>query len=334
MPDTTPQDAEAAASTPKTLGEFLASQKVESTGDAVARLLGYLASRGGSAFASECERAGHSEEAMVSALTDHPTDKRVKARARAEVIHGSPVLWLTTPGWNAVGQTSKKETRPTTQTLAHADAPRRLAAWLDPIAKTLTGHVSCTLTADPAAVTDVSETAKALAWASIQNPGTMDNTGGAGLLTSGFRPDALLIERWWNPNAHAGAYSLEHPLDQEIVAEITTAIEIEDTTKNAVALKAKVARLDAAISLGAIDHVLWVVRSHHVARALVPFGIGRELRPRPGHYVAAGWQVGIAGGEMVTAPKGPLWWPVRLTTAEDGAQQQPPPPRTPFGVAG
>lgn len=333
MPDTHDHDDVVAAATPPptTLGEFLAAQQTEGTGDAVARLLAYLASRGGSAFDSEVRRAGHGDAAMLAALSDSPDDKRVKARARAEVIHGSPVLWLTTPGWRSVGHPSKRETRPTTQTLAHADAPRRLAAWLDPILKTLTSHATCTLTTDPDAISEVSETGKALAWAGIQNPATMDNTGGAGLLTSGFRPDALLIERWWNPLVHAQAYGLEHAQHEEHVAEVKTAIEIEDTTKTGLALRAKITRLDAAISFDAIDHVLWVVRSRQVARALVPFGIGRSASPRPGHYVAAGWQVGIPGGEMVTAPEGPVWWPLRLASAE---AQSPPPTATAFGVGG
>lgn len=296
--------------TPTTLGEFLAQQAPDDVGTALQRLLVWLASAGGHAFVTEAKRAGHGETVMLAGLGDDPEDRRIKARLKAAELSGDQVIWLTTPGWKAAGHPSKREVRPTTQTFAHADAPRTLRTWVAGATKVLGGAASVEVLTDPTDITTISEAAKARAWARVR--GMADSEGGIGALTSGLRPDALVVERWWNASAYLAAYNLSVAADPEEYAEVVWAVEIEDTTKSVGALKEKILRLDAAVDVGVVRGTIWVTRTAETARALAAFGIGRDQQPRPGHYVLRGWQLGLPGD--FTPPAGPAWWPLRLTT--------------------
>lgn len=323
MPDNTDPTVPADDTTPpRTLGEYLAARPPSDEQSAVQRLLAYLAGRGGHAFVSEAKRAGHGETAMLTALAEDPDDRRIKPRLAADLVSGEQVIWLTTPGWKACGHPSKREVRPTTQTLAHADAPRLLRQWLTPLTEVLDGHATIEVVTDPAAVAEISEAAKARAWARLRVEADAD--GAIGSLTSGMRPDALLIERWWNPQTYASAYG-KNPdaLDPEEAAEVIWAIEVEDSTKSSASLREKTLRHDAAARLGVVRGTIWITRSAATARALAAFGIGRNDMPREGHLAVRSWEIGLPGGEMVQQG-GPRWWALTL------AQRHT--PRTPFGT--
>ena len=310
----------ASADQPSTLGELLASRPVKNEASARQNLLTFLASQGGSAFAVEAKRGGHSEATMLAALAEDAHDRRKKPVIDADLIGGHEVIWLTTPGWKAAGHPSKREVRPTTETLAHADAPRLLRSWLARQISPLADHASIEVVSDPKAISDISEAAKARAWARLRT--AADSDGGIGSLTSGIRPDALIIERWWHLPTFASAYGLENPSAEE-AAEVTWAIEIEDTTKGLAALREKIARHDAAAEVGVLRGTIWITRTAATARALAAFGIGATSgHPRAHHLAVRAYEVEIPGGEMVQ-PAGQRWWPLRLT-----AQR----PRTAFGV--
>jgi hypothetical protein len=138
-----------------------------------------------------------------------------------------------------------------------------------------------------------------------------DSDGGVGILTGGLRPDALIVERWWLPEAWAGAYG--RPADEmtaDDLAEQVWALEVETSTKSATLLRDKVARLDAAREVRSIAGTIWVVRTVKVARVLAAFQIGTETQARPGHFVLPATNVGLPGDLL--AQNGPKWWPQRL----------------------
>jgi hypothetical protein len=318
MPETNTVGAQSTDTTPKTVAEFLAQQpETQATGAAPQRLLEHLASTGGSAFLAELVRVGHAETTIIAAATEDPSDKRRKARVKVERIGQAQdiVVWLTTPGWAAVGHPTQRERRPTTQTLAHADAPRVFRTWLAQYVSQLGGAASVQVVTDPAAITSLSEGAKARAWARIQARTTGDADGGVGILTGGLRPDALIVERWWVLEAWASAYkrSTDH-MNADDLAEQVWALEIETSTKSATLLRDKVARLDAAQEVGSIAGTIWVVRTASVSRALQAFQVGTETRPRPGHFVLPATTVGLPGDLL--AQNGPKWWPFQFPVNE------------------
>lgn len=315
MPETNTVGAQSTNNNPQTVAEMLAQRpETKTTGAAPQRLLEHLAAVGGSAFLAELSRVGHAEQTVIAAATEDARDKRRKARVQAEHVGGEIVVWLTTPGWAAAGHPTQRERRPTTQSLAHADAPRVLRTWVAERVAQLGGAASVEIVTDPAALTSLSEGAKARAWARIQARTMTDSDGGVGILTGGLRPDALVVERWWNAQTWASAYQRNAgDMTADGLAEQVWAVEVENSTKSATLLRDKVARLDAAQEVRSIAGTIWVIRTAGVARALAAFQVGTEKQPRPGHFVVPATTIGLPGDLL--AQTGPQWWPLRLSVS-------------------
>ena len=305
---------------PTTLREWIAAQPVDEARvkDTGLRLLQFLADRGGFALAHECRRAGYGDAAILPLLAE-PKDKRQRPKAAAGLVEGEEVVWLLPGGWKAIGAPVKKqvESLPTGEHVKHASAPREFRKWLVDRASVLgEDELSIDVLLSSHTINSLSESAKALAWSRIQG-GAGDASGGVGALTSGFRPDAVVCERWWNPALYAQAYGKTDPPAHlvEEAAEVLWALEIEDSVKSQEPLRAKIERLDAARTLGVIHGTIWVTRTTAVARALAQFGIGRDSgAQREGHVAVRSWQVGLGstpGGPLV--PGSPSrWWPLLL----------------------
>lgn len=274
-------------------------------GGAVATVVQRLTQSEGAAPLAALKAEGYPDQAIAAAAQADPKDRRLKPRIRVGIVSGEPVAWLTTTGWQSAGHPSRRERRPSHESMAHAAAPAALGRWLTATLKPWP-YLRVDVVGGPA-LREWSDQVKALAWAQIQAR-TSGDTSNVGSLTGGMYPDALLVERWPDPETYTSAWGAD-PQTPDDVAEQTLGLEIEDTRKSAGLLRSKVDRWDGAISLGAAYGVVWIVRSADVRANLVALGVG-DLRRRPRQFLVAGSTCGL-GGELL-APHGPEWWPARL----------------------
>ncbi len=275
----------------------------DTAGGTVGQVVARLASGDGSATVAALRSEGFPEPALVAAVTTGK-DGRFKARARLGVIAGEPMIWLTATGWQSAGRASGKERHPTTESAGHAAAPGQINTWLRKVVEPWAGLDVRAVTGEPCRV--FSNQVKALAWARIQGAG--DGTGGAGSLTGGLVPDALIVERFPDAATYEGAWGYA-PATQDDIAEQTLALEIEDTRKASEPLRWKVERWEAAIELHAVVRVVWVVRTASIRDRLFALGVGTKRRPN--QLLVAGGRIGLPGSELVAA-SGQDWWPVRI----------------------
>ncbi len=248
-------------------------------------------------------------KATIATLCDEELhrDKRRKVRARLGEIDGEPVCWLTATGHQAAGKTRGNEVRPTSDSLAHALAPSRLAKWLVPFGPELAKDgVELSVVWGPSCRA-FSERVISLSWARLKT--LADPSGGIGLLTGGLIPDALLIER--RPIDQAGADNYQKcwgfaPSNVDELAETVVAIEVQNATRQASdPLRSKVDAWSTAIEkLNVASVVLWIVEPA-ASRVLISLGVGDQSR-RPGQILVSSGAVGL-GGETFQVP-GPSWW--------------------------
>src|SRR5690606_41819447 len=68
----------------------------------------------------------------VASIVDPEASRctRRQLLARLGIVGAVPTVWLTATGWQATGRSSGREVVPTADTITHAMAPARLAAWL------------------------------------------------------------------------------------------------------------------------------------------------------------------------------------------------------------
>jgi len=281
---------------------------------AAAAVLRLLAEADGAMPLDALLRAGARRE-VVAALVDPDasTDKRRKQRARLGIVGDVPTVWLTATGWQATGRSSGREVVPTADTITHAMAPARLAAWL--ATRNLAAYgVSVRATWGPSC-RRWSEEVSARAWARLRT--AADGSGTVGALTGGLIPDALLVEGWSGPQAAAfyqQAWGVA-PESQDDLTEVVVAVEVEDSRKAADPLRSKVDRWDAALGdLAAARAVLWVVRTREVADRLRGLGVDDPQR-RPWQVLVPGPAVGLGGEDI--GPVQRTWWP-QLVPAQQG----------------
>ncbi len=275
-----------------------------STGGTVGLVVARLARGDGSATVATLRSEGFPESALVAAVTSKdPKDGRYKARAKLGIVAGEPMIWLTATGWQSAGRASGKERPPTAESASHAAAPGQINAWLKRVTEGLPVDVSA-VTGEPCRV--FSDQVKALAWARIQGVG--DTTGGAGSLTGGLVPDALIVERFANSETFVSAWGYD-PATHDDIAEQTLALEVEDTRKASEPLRWKVERWEAATELKAVIKVVWVVRTATVRDRLFALGVGTTRRPE--QLLVPGARIGLPGSELL-ADSGSHWWPVRV----------------------
>jgi hypothetical protein len=322
----TPTVVAQADDTPPTLDAFfntLRAQAADANGTGAGALqivCEWLAERDGHAFLADLRRAGlGDDQTLLGGLQRDPGDGRHRARLAAGDVAGSPALWLTGAGWKAVGQTRRGEKRPTTQTLTHARAPQELQIWLNTLLRPWHPRMTVTVEQRATEIRDFSDGCSAAAWGMLRV--RADSNGQIGLLTGGLRPDALLVERFTvdeGPEVPLGGeamYRSAHNLpegsdiDRDAMIETTLALEVESSRKSQARLRDKLARLDAAIDLGRIAGVVWLVRTATVYRQLREFGCGATGR-RPGHYLVTTSDIGLGGDLIPPNPKVTNWWPL------------------------
>lgn len=253
-------------------------------------------------------RYGVSRQTIAALVDDElHKDRRRKVRARIGDVDREPVIWLTASGHQASGKTRGNEIRPTSDSLAHALAPSRLANWLKPIAPTLAADgVELSVAWGPSCRA-FSERIISISWARLKT--VADPSGNIGLLTGGLIPDALLIER--RPIDENGERHFQQswdvpPRNIDELAETTIAVEYQTATRQAGdPLLSKVNSWSAAIeTLGAAHRVIWVVEPA-ACKVLVSLGVGNELR-RPGQILVPASAIGM-DIEAFETP-GPRWW--------------------------
>jgi hypothetical protein len=268
-----------------------------------------LANAGGALPINDLTKRYGVSTQTIAALCDEEQhkDKRRKVRARLGEVDGEPVVWLTASGHQAAGKSRGFEVRPTSDSLAHALGPSRLAKWLEPTTPTLAPHgIELSVTWGPACQA-FSRRTEALAWARLKTQA--DQNGDVGVLTGGLIPDALLIER--RPVNDLGARMFEtawgtSPSDRDEVAETVIAIEVQNATRQASdPLRSKVDAWSAAVeNLKVASKVLWIVEPA-ACKVLVSLGVGDSSR-RPGQILVSSGAVGL-GGENFEVP-GLKWW--------------------------
>jgi hypothetical protein len=321
MPETPTVGAQTDSDTPATLDAYYTARRAKAAetrapGGGVQAVCEWLAERGGHAFLADARLGGHSDDHILAGLKHDPDDGRHRPRLAGDDVAGSPSVWLTGAGWKAVGQPRRGEVKPSTQTLTHSRAPAHLQAWLTSLLGHWAGRMSITVEQSASEIKDFSEACKAAAWGNLK--GREDPDGQVGLLTGGLRPDALIVERfpdelmyrWAKKIPDKDAYGSATMVDRDILAETTLALEVEITSKSTKRLEDKVRRLDAALALGRVAGVVWLVRTAAVQRQLRDFGCGESGR-RPLHYVVTAGEIGITGGDFMAPSQGyARWWPL------------------------
>ena len=271
------------------------------------------------ALAVDANRAGFDDSLLISCC-EKPSDARRGARIGSDTVDGAEVIFVTAPGAKDMGASVKaqRDYLPSGQSISHALAPRKLAEWLSKRVSVLgDGFVSVRMETDPTRIAAVCGAAtQDAAWSHLKTgtaTGQMPGTGS--LANSGFKPDGLIIERWWNAEAFAQVHSIDDTtrIDTEDIIERIYALEIEDSRKSQDALRDKIQRLDAAEALGIIRGTIWITRSQLLARTLAGFHIGAAAgAPRPhGHLAVRGHQCGLSTSDgALIQPAGPQWWPL------------------------
>ena len=248
----------------------------------------------------------------IAALCDEEqhTDKRRKVRARLGEVEGEAICWLTASGHQSSGKSRGVEIRPTSDSLKHALAPSKLAAWLEPLEPALAQKGAALFVTWGPSCYAFSRTCEALAWARLKTHA--DPSGALGLLTGSLIPDALVVERWGIDEQ--GSEKFEQawgvsPRSQNQLAENVCAVEVQNATRQAGdPLLSKVNAWEMALSLGVADCVLWIVEPA-ACKVLSALGVGDSLR-RPNQLLIPSGAVGL-GGETFSVSS-PEWWVLGL----------------------
>lgn len=254
--------------------------------------------------------AGAPRDVVAHLVAEDPDDKRRRPRARLGYVGETPVVWLTSQGWQATGRASGREVAPTSDGIAHAMTPARLAQWLAARSQTLAAHgitVRCTY---GGACRRWSTEVTARAWAALRTHS--DSDGAVGSCTGGVVPDGLLVLSL--PKGPAGealhARLVGGPApDADDLAETTYVVEAESSLKANAPLRGKVEQLTAACeTLGAARGVLWIVRTRDVARRLRDLGV--DDARRPSHFLVPSRDLGLDGEDL--GPVERPWWAISV----------------------
>lgn len=279
-----------------------------------AALVHDLAEDDGTALVDDLVARGHSVATIAACLAQPEGDKRSKPLLRAVPIGDLRVVTLSSSGWTAAGQPNRREKKPNARNIAHALAPQRMRAWAARVDAWLASQgapVRLRVRDDSAAVQKWAQTLSGSAWSEIRRSGG-DPSGITGALTeprSAPRPDALLYEEWSNPTQMHNWWP-GFVRDGDEMQSLVLAVEVETTAKETDDLRAKVARLNACISLGALDGVLWVVNDVGIVQRVqrwVNTTTRGDADVQKRHIYAAADAVGMGGPVVMGVPQ-PTWW--------------------------
>ena len=284
-----------------------------------------LADNDGLMMVSELIRDGHTESAIAASLQSPGNDGRSKPRAKAGVIDGQRLLWLTSSGWTSVGQSNRRESPPSSSRVQHRLAIPRFASWIeyDVSPKTTPLGLFWNVALGNKS-RELIETYKQAAWSLARMNSNAEAISTHSQLLGGIYPDAIVVsslpETITLPNNevksradfrltyHPKSFTA-HDLDSIARPETISAIEVELSAKSTPALDAKVRQHDAALNAGWWNEVVWIDDAEEVATRLRRSGVGTKQ----GHCIVDASDVGISK----TPVKGVVtdWWPAITFTS-------------------
>lgn len=278
-----------------------------------------IADNDGLMVVSELVREGHTDSAITAALLPPGNDGRSKARARAGVIDGQRLLWLTSSGWASVGQANRRESPPSSSRVQHRLAIPRFASWIEydvsPKTSSLGVYWNVALGNKSR---ELIETYKQSAWSLARINSNTEAIVSHSQLLGGVYPDAIVVSSLPETITVPGSQVLTraefrrayhpksftvHDLDSMSRPETISAIEIELSVKSTPALDAKVRQHDAAMNAGWWNEVVWIVDDEEVATRLRRSGVGTK----DGHCIVDAADVGITKAPVTSVTTD--WWP-------------------------
>ena len=280
-----------------------------------------IADSDGLVLVEELIREGHTKPAIAAALLPPGSDGRSKPRAKAGVIDGQRLLWLTSSGWASVGQQNRREAPPTSSRVQHRLAIPRFASWLDyKVAPKTIGAGIFWHAALGNKSRELVETHKQTAWSMSRLNTNAEAIASHAQLLGGVYPDLIVVSNLPETITvpENGTMSRQDfrtqfhhkllpwiDLDGASTPETISAIEVELSAKSSPALDAKVRQHDAALAARWWHEVVWIVDDEEVVTRLRRSGVGSK----PGHCLVDAADVGITN-----APLGSFesqWWPAR-----------------------
>lgn len=278
-----------------------------------------IADNDGLMVVSELVREGHTDAAIAAALLPPGNDGRSKARAKAGVIDGQRLLWLTSSGWASVGQANRRESPPSSSRVQHRLAIPRFASWIE---------YDVSLKTSPLGVywkvalgnksRELIETYKQTAWSMTRLNVNAEAIASHSQLLGGVYPDAIVVSSLpetitlptnevltradFRRTYHPKSFTI-HDLDSASRPETISAIEVELSAKSTPTLDAKVRQHDAGLFAGWWNEVVWIVDDEEVATRLRRAGVGTKQ----GHCIVDAVDVGITSSPVGTVTTD--WWP-------------------------
>lgn len=280
-----------------------------------------IADSDGLVLVEELIRDGHTKPAIAAALLPPGSDGRSKPRAKAGVIDGQRLLWLTSSGWASVGQQNRREAPPTSSRVQHRLAIPRFASWLDyKVAPKTIGAGIFWHAALGNKSRELVETHKQTAWSMSRLNTNAEAIASHAQLLGGVYPDLIVVSNLPETITvpENGTMSRQDfrtqfhhkmlpwiDLDGGSTPETISAIEVELSAKSSPALDAKVRQHDAALAAHWWHEVVWIVDDEEVVTRLRRSGVGSK----PGHCLVDAADVGITNKPLGSFES--QWWPAR-----------------------
>lgn len=278
-----------------------------------------IADNDGLMVVSELVREGHTDSAIAAALLPPGNDGRSKPRAKAGVIDGQRLLWLTSSGWSSVGQGNRRESPPSSSRVQHRLAIPRFASWIEYEVSPKTSPLGLFWNVALGSKSrELIETYKQTAWSMARMNSNAEAISTHSQLLGGVYPDAIVVtslpETITLPNNevmnrkdfrrtyHPKSFT-DHDFDSMGRPETISAIEVELSAKSTPALDAKVRQHDAALNAGWWNEVVWIVDDEEVATRLRRSGVGAK----EGHCIVDAADVGITKTPVPSVKTD--WWP-------------------------
>ncbi len=308
--------------------EAAAATGIITADDRVSDLLHDVSDTEGCALVTDLTAAGYDDAVIAAALTPPPGgDKRKAASLAFGLVGGHRMVWLRSSGWAAVGQTNRRENKPSGSQLRHRLAPvnfqRRMQDRVVGSVLAYGVYVDITYGVE---LRNYVTPLKGDAWSIIKGSDPQAAKE-AGRVQEGVYPDVLVYENWPAEQFKQRTVMWPHTGDEYYrdgvqPATWVVAVEIELSGKNDNALDRKMDRHDIAMKLGWWQAVVWITDDERVLTRLRRAGLGVSYGQtpdvrwrRPGHYLLEADDAGVASGTTITPPPMGVmqpWWTAQL----------------------
>lgn len=293
------------------------------SGSGALEVIESIAENDGLMLVTELLQEGHTKSAIALALQPPSDDGRAKPRAKAGVIDGERLIWLSSSGWASVGQSNRREAPPTSSRVQHRLSIPRFSSWIE--------YKVASQTRDSEIFWDVAigskaremiERHKQVAWSLNRLQTNAELLVANSQLLGGVYPDLIVVSNLpdvinlpdgrilsraeFRETFHPAASGLQD-FGAKNSPETISAIEIELSAKSTPALDGKVRQHDAALAALWWHEVIWVVDDPDVVTRLKRSGVGS----RPGHCFVDAGDVGISTAEHAVVSQ---WWPASTFT--------------------